>query len=133
MNKASNKIIAKAIVAEITNGTKVQDVAQMLAAYLIQERRIGDINAILRDIQRLILETESKLYVKTISAKELTVELENQIKEIFINNTGSKSVVIQQEINPVVVGGVRCETADQRLDLTVRRQLQRLKTTSVVT
>ena len=46
---------------------------------------------------------------------------------MFGSAEGVKKVIIEETIDKTVIGGVRCETAEKRLDLTVHRQLQRLK------
>ena len=88
---------------------------------------MGDQGAIVRDIERQLLQTQNKLYVRVTTAHQLDEAMLGQIKDTFQADTGAKEIIIEQTINPDVIGGVRCETAEQRLDLTVRRQLQRLK------
>jgi hypothetical protein len=48
MAKESNSTIARALLADINAGKTAKEVAISLAAYLIEERRLGDVNAILR-------------------------------------------------------------------------------------
>lgn len=127
MAKASNIAIADALLRQFRSGLEPDKIAEGLAAFLIEERRIGDKNAILRDVERQLFNLESTLYVRTTSASELTAELNQQISEIFSKSTEAKKVIISSEINQDVIGGVRCQTTDLILDLTIRRQLQQLK------
>ncbi|MCA9329549.1 ATP synthase F1 subunit delta [Candidatus Saccharibacteria bacterium] len=127
MAKASNIAIADALLRQFRAGVEPGKIAEGLAAYLIEERRIGDKNAILRDVERQIYNLESTLYVRTASASELTTELNQKISEIFSKSTEAEKVIISSEINQDVIGGVRCQTTDLVLDLTIRRQLQQLK------
>ncbi|MCA9344716.1 F0F1 ATP synthase subunit delta [Candidatus Saccharibacteria bacterium] len=127
MAKASNIAIADALLRQFRSGLEPDKIAEGLAAFLIEERRIGDKNAILRDVERQLFNLESTLYVRTTSASELTAELNQQISEIFSRSTEAKKVIISSEINQDVIGGVRCQTTDLVLDLTIRRQLQQLK------
>ena len=127
MAKASNIAIADALLRQFRAGVAPGKIAEGLAAYLIEERRIGDKNAILRDVERQIYNLESTLYVRTTSASELTNELNQKISEIFSKSTEAEKVIISSEINQDVIGGVRCQTTDLVLDLTIRRQLQQLK------
>lgn len=127
MAKASNMAIARALHKRFQQAKSTSEVAEGLAAYLIQERRIGDLNAILRDLERLLYEKESTLYIHTTSATELTEQMAEKIKQIFSSQYSAQKMVINSEINPDVIGGVRCQTTDAVLDLTIRRQLQQLK------
>ncbi len=127
MSKQTNTDIARAVLDRLNSGASMTDVTASLAAYLIEERRMGDQGAIVRDIERQLLQTQNKLYVRVTTAHQLDEAMLGQIKDTFQADTGAKEIIIEQTINPDVIGGVRCETAEQRLDLTVRRQLQRLK------
>ena len=127
MAKESNQVIARAVLADLDSGKSMSDVVNSLAAYVIEERRMGDLNAIVRDIERRLLQDKGRLYIHVTSAHELSDDMIASIKTTFAAQTDAKEIIIEHTINPDVVGGVRCETAEQRLDLTVRRQLQRLK------
>lgn len=126
-SKSTNYDIARAVLADLHSGKTMATVTQSVAAYLLEERRLGDLGAILRDVERQLLQTENKLYVRVSSAHALSTEAIASIRQTFADQTKAKHIIIEQTINPDVIGGVRCETAEQRLDLTVRRQLQRLK------
>lgn len=131
MAKETNTVIARALLADLQDGKSMQTVTASLAAYLVEERRIGDLNAILRDIERQLLVREGKLYVHATTAHALDEAQAATIKQIFAEQTGAKDIVIEETINKDVIGGVRLQTADHQLDLTVRRQLQRLKIQTV--
>ena len=125
--KVSNKTIATALIADINKGKSVQDLTKSLAAYLVEERRQGDLQAILREVETRLFVDKQILYVHAVTAHELSDKQRQDIKNIFLAESNAKEVVIEETIDKSVLGGVRCETADQRLDLTVRRQLQSLK------
>ena len=61
------------------------------------------------------------------SAHALSEAQKAQISTIFGKATDAKEIILQETIDPDVIGGVRLQTADHQLDLTVQRQLQRLK------
>lgn len=126
-NKQSNASIARALLAEFNDGKDITTVVKSLAAYLITERRQADTQAIVRELEKLLLEERGKLYVHATVANSLSDQQISQIKDIFASNSTAKDVIIQQTIDKDVIGGVRLQTADQQLDLTVRRQLQLLK------
>lgn len=126
-NKQSNASIARALLAEFKDGKDINTVVKSLAAYLITERRQADTQAIVRELEKLLLEERGKLYVHATVANSLSDQQISQIMDIFASNSTAKDIIIQQTIDKDVIGGVRLQTADQQLDLTVRRQLQLLK------
>ncbi|RTK94745.1 hypothetical protein EKI60_02470 [Candidatus Saccharibacteria bacterium] len=127
MARATNSTIARALLADIDAGKDMQTITESLAAYLVQERRLGDLNAILRDVERQLFTQRGVLYVHADVARPMSEQQKQDVTSIFQAQSGAKEVVIEETINKGVIGGVRLTTADQQLDLTVRRQLQRLK------
>ena len=127
MSKQSNKTVARAVVAELQAGRSIKRVSKSLASYLIEERRMNDVGAIIRDVEKQMLVLDKTLYVHATAAHELSAAMRKEIGALFADKSDAKHVHIEETINPDVIGGVRCETAEHRLDLTVRRQLQRLK------
>jgi ATP synthase F1 delta subunit len=126
MKTANATILAQAVLDKLEAGESAKKVSTSLAAYLIEERRVSLLKTILREIQRLQLQGRKICYVQVTSAYPLAPAQLTQIKSLFKNKNNAGEVVIEQTIDKDVIGGVRCETADQLLDLTVRRQLQRL-------
>jgi len=127
MSKQSNKTVARAVVAELKAGRSMKRVSKSLASYLIEERRMNDVGAIIRDVEKQLLVQDETLYVHVTTAHGLSASTQKEITTMFAQKSDAKRVHIEETINPDVIGGVRCETAEHRLDLTVRRQLQRLK------
>jgi ATP synthase F1 delta subunit len=127
MSRQSNKTVARAVVAELQAGRSMKRVSRSLASYLIEERRMNDVGAIIRDVEKQLLVQDETLYVHVTTAHGLSASTQKEITTMFAQKSDAKSVHIEETINPDVIGGVRCETAEHRLDLTVRRQLQRLK------
>lgn len=120
----SNTMLARALVARLDTGASVADVAQELAAYLVTQRRTKDADSVLRQVERLRSQAGSiELEVTTVHG--LGEALKAQITQLFGQDT--KHIIINENQDAGVLGGVLVESAEKRLDLTVRRQLQRLK------
>ena len=123
--KTTNRTLARATLSAIKAGKSVDQTMRSLAAYLISERRSKDADAIMRDISGLLLTDYQQLELSVTTVNGLADSLRQHIEDLF--KTQAKHIIINQEHDPTVIGGVLVETGDQRLDLTVRRQLQRLK------
>lgn len=127
MAKESNNIIAQALLTDLKSGKDYKKSVDSLAAYLVEEKRLVDLKAVIRDVEKILLSSEGTLYVHATSAFELDQKMVDEITDLFQKQSGAKKVIVEQTIDKSVIGGVRCETVDYTLDLTLRRQLQRLK------
>lgn len=123
--KTTNAMIAKAVLAQLREGRSVQDVVAETSAFLVSERRSKDVDAIVREVEVRLLKEEGQLELEITAARPISAELKNELVRQFA--ASNKSVQVNEVIDPSVVGGVLVESGEKRLDLTVRRQLQRLK------
>jgi F-type H+-transporting ATPase subunit delta len=122
--RQTNKIIAEAVLSAVQKGTPLQRIATSLAALLIEERRTKDADAIIREVERL-LANQGSIELKVTTAHGLTERLRQEIVALFKDK--ANHITVNEKKDPSVLGGVLVESNEERLDLTVRRQLQRLK------
>lgn len=98
-----------------------------IAAYLLSERRIGELESILRDVQSDWAE-EGYVEVIASSAHDLTPAVKagitRQIKQLYPK---ARKVVVTEQYDPEIIGGVRLSLADQHLDLSVQAKLNKFK------
>lgn len=120
----TNKAIATAVLSALRSGTSAQKVATSLAALLVEERRTKDAEAIMREVGRQ-LTAEGSLELTITTAHGLSESLQSEITALFKDR--AKQITVNEQQDPSVLGGVLVESNEERLDLTVRRQLQRLK------
>lgn len=123
---SSNSTIARVVLSRLESGEKSEAVTASLAAYLIEEKQVGSLGAIIREVERLLLQGRDTLYLHITTARSVDDSVLEPMIAKFKQQNGASKVIVEHTINPDVIGGVRCETAQQRLDLTVHRQLQRL-------
>lgn len=122
--KISNRHIAQAVLIDIQSGKDTSAVVASLAAYLVAERRSKDAEAVGRELERL-LGANGQVELNVTTAHGLSAELKETVTKMF--SEGSSKVIINEQQDPAVLGGVLVESGEKRLDLTVRRQIQRLK------
>ena len=123
--RTTNRQIAAAVVADLNKGKSQASVSKALAAYLVGERRSKDTDAIMREVARLQFVDNGQLEIDVISATKLTDASRKQISDLFLGK--AKKLVMNETIDPTVIGGVKVESSTSRLDLTIHRRLQRLK------
>ena len=123
MSKATYKEIAEATLEIIARGKTQQQIAHEVAEYLAVERRTRDLDRIMREVERLRYERDGTLEVVAVSARDLSGQTKQEIKQLF----NDKTVKIIERKDENLVGGVKLQALDQQLDLSVRGQLKRLK------
>lgn len=100
-----------------------------IASYLIDNGQTDELNSLMRDVATNIAESKGVVEVDVYSAHSLTPELKSQIqKMILASKKSARKVVVNQKIDPDVIGGVRLEFPHEMLDLTVRAKLTKLRT-----
>lgn len=120
----TNNTIARAVLTALEKGQSVQEVATSLAALLVDERRTKDAEAIMREVERQ-LTAHGTLELQVTTAHGLSDGLRQEIADLFKDR--ADHITVNEQQDPSVLGGVLVESNEERLDLTVRRQLQRLK------
>ncbi len=129
MRVISNNDIARAVNSLLEEGVDSRQVAQSLAAFLIQERRSADADRILKNIERL-RQNQGIYDLRVTSAfrfTEQTIELVRQVTTKAIS--GAKHVVLSLRRDPLVIGGIRIESDELLLEYTVAGRLQELSRT----
>ena len=130
--KAPRKQIAGVIADMSLAGqalTKVQ--ATSLAAYLLETRRTGELDSLLRDVQSAWADQG---YVEVIAASahelspQVVSDIEAEARRIYPDAT---RIVMTPKLDPAVVGGVQLSMVDYRLDLSVAGELKKFKLLAV--
>lgn len=104
-----------------------QQLSRELAAYLLSERRTGELDSILRDVRA---DWAKAGYIEVVarSAYELADTVQTDIKRQAQSlYPAAKQIVISQVLDPEVIGGVRLTIIDRQLDLSIETTLNRFK------
>ena len=129
MSKVTNKQLAETVLSQLTAGKTRAQVVEMLAAYVVHERRTKDTESVVRAISDLLQTQKGHVELDVTTVHALGVETADMIKTMF--SSEGKEVIINHKTDSSVIGGVLVEAPGKRLDLTVRRRLQRLRETGV--
>ncbi len=122
MAKPSKQELAE-VVVYLSKKMPISKLSKSLASYLQQENRTSELDAIMREVQFLRQKQEGVIEADVTSAFPISNATKRNIKDMFGNKT-----LINEEIDKDVIGGVRVETNESLLDLTVRNRLNQLKT-----
>lgn len=127
MSKVPRTRIAGVIADRTLKNGVSEHFAKEVAAYLMAEKRVGGLDSILRDV----MDDWSKagyLEVLAYSAHSLSAELKKQIEQrVKAVSPQAKQIVITEQFDPEVVGGVRLQLANRQLDLSVEAKLNKFK------
>ena len=98
-----------------------------IAAYLLSEGRVNELDSLLRDVQADWAEA-GHVEVTARSAFPLSAavraDIKREVKKIY---PSAKQIVINEVIDPEVVGGVRLNLPHRQLDLSIRTKLNSFK------
>lgn len=98
-----------------------------VAAYVLSERRVGELNSLLRDVQEDWAQA-GQVEVLASSAYPLSAEVRNEIKsQIRTLYPNATRIIVTEVHDPEVIGGVRLRLANQQLDLSVEAKLNKFK------
>jgi len=120
--RLSRRKVAAYLADELIAG---RDVTQQLAALLVETKRTREVTLFVRDIEAA-LAARGVLLANVASSRELTSDVEGTIGSFLKKATGATDVQLRQHVEPSLLGGVRIETPDQRLDTTLRHRLNQL-------
>lgn len=122
MAAPTRRELASAIIA-LSDRMSGQRLSETVAAYLMSQRRSSELDAIMREVARLREQQTGVTEVTATSAHALDAATRKTIADIL----QTKNIVINEVVDPTVLGGVRLESSEVQLDLTVRDRLNQLK------
>ena len=125
--RPNRKHIASIIDEKLNNGQSLKSLANEIASYLLSEGRSKELNSIMRDVINLRAEkgiVESTVTLAHDVESKADKPLHDLIKAVRPN---AKKIVIDRKLDPYVIGGVKLDIVNQRLDLSVRAKLNKLK------
>ena len=94
---------------------------------LLEKGRLPEMPQIVALYAVLAEEAQNRLRVRVRSAVPLSPALQEEVRQRFAHYT-SKDIVIDQEIDPTLIGGIVAQMGSLVLDGSIRNELLRLKT-----
>ncbi|MDB5184040.1 MAG: atpH [Candidatus Saccharibacteria bacterium] len=125
--KLSRRKIAAYFADEVVAG---RSVVKPLAAYLIESKRIREQGLIVRDIEAALAD-RGILFADVTSSYNLADDTKKAIQDYLKDKTKVKDVHLRTDVDESLLGGVRIETPDQRLDATLRHRLNQLTASKI--
>jgi F0F1-type ATP synthase delta subunit len=128
MASYSRTKLAHYIATWLEKGVSEADLAQQVAAYLIESGKTADLDSLMRDVQDIRARDYGVVELTARSAFPLEASEKSQIEQIAQNHfPGVNRVILHEERDEKVIGGANVSFAQANLDLTIRSKLNRLR------
>lgn len=129
--KTPRTTIARVITDKLTE-EPAKKLSRDVAAYLLESGRVGELDSLLRDVQQQRADA-GIVEAIAVSARPLNdkirADIEARVRSLYPKAT---KIIISEELDPDVVGGVKIELANEQLDLSIRSKLNRFKQLTAV-
>lgn len=122
----SRRIVTKHVAEQLAAGKNRGEVLRQLAAYLLKHRMVGQLDRVVADIERN-LAALGTVQASVITARPLSDELRARVEAYVARVEGAKTVMLDESVEPDVLGGIIVETPNKRLDASIASQIKRLK------
>lgn len=128
MAKLSRRKLSGYVAAKLAEGDSKPAVMRELAAYLIDTGRKREAGLIVRDVETALQDMGTAIGTVTsarpLSKASLTT-IESFVKQ---NQSNIKQVVLRQQIDESLIGGVKLELPGAQLDASVKAKLDKITT-----
>lgn len=123
----SRRQLARSVADRLLAGEDSAMVLRQLAAYVVEHRLHKQLALLVADIEREFARAGTVVAAVT-TVHALTPELARQLSEYVQQETSARRVVLEERIDPSIIGGVIIETPTLTLDASVATKLKRLRT-----
>jgi F0F1-type ATP synthase delta subunit len=127
MHNLSRRQLAVYAADQLLDNARPAKIARELAAILIISRRANQAGLLADDIGWELERRGRTANATIVSAHTLSEQLRKDITAHVKKAAGVKEVIINQTVDPSVLGGVRIETAAHSWDKTLSRILTEIK------
>lgn len=127
--KLNRRKLAEEIAKRLANGESTANLSREVAAYLVDAGKTSELNSLLRDVAVIRAEQNGIIELTAESAFALSPEQSSQIENLAKKQyPQAKQVIIHNQQNPEVIGGVSLSMPSASLDLSIRGKLNKLRT-----
>lgn len=130
MKTPRSRLAATIAERSLRSNVSAKKLSQEIAAYLLAEGRTSELDSIIRDVMQYRAD-HGVVEVMAVSAHPLTDKVRKEITSVVGELYPKAKIIISEEHDDTVVGGVKIELANQQLDLSVRSKLNRFKQLTV--
>ena len=123
----SRRQVARSVAARLLAGDDSAAVLRQLAAYLVVNRLQKQLAMYVDDIEYELAQAGT-VVANVTSARTLTPDLRQQLIDYVQAETSARRVMLEESIDPAIIGGVIVRTPTLTLNASVTTKLKRLRT-----
>jgi len=125
-NPAFDVATRKRILIQVGNTQHLSVLMIHFLSLLLERDRLAHLPGIVSCYRRLLNEAKGRVEAKVVSATALDLALTERVRERLRGLSG-KEVVLQQEVDPSLLGGMTVELEGKVYDGSIRTQLEKMK------
>jgi F-type H+-transporting ATPase subunit delta len=131
MSKVPRHEIADVIAKQSLQNVPSEQLAREIAAYLISQHRISELDSLVRDILQYRAD-HGIVEVTATSSHALNDEIRKNIRaDIQELYPSAEQIIINEELDESIMGGIRLSLANQQFDASIRSKLNHFKQLTV--
>ena len=130
--KISRSRLATIVAHKAAQPVSSKLLSQEVAAYLLLEGRTGELDSLLRDVMQYRADHGIVEVIATDAhpiSDDARRDIEGIVRELYPKAT---QIIVSEQLDPSIIGGIQIELANQQLDLSVRAKLNRFKQLTAV-
>ncbi len=129
MSKLSTKQVAEAIYASAKNktGAELSSALQNAVEFLAKKNLLGKAPEIIRHVKRISDAEHGILRAKVLSKTPLTKTETAKVESLLEKRHKGKGAVLEWKEDKGLLGGIRIETEDEVLDLSLKNKVNQLQ------
>lgn len=118
--------VARYLAEQLAAGKDRRATIRTAAAWLVSRGRTRDAGYLARDTATALAEDHGYLLVRMTTARPLPAKGRRSIEVFLKERTGAQHLELVESVDPSLIGGVRLDLPQARLDATIRRELTAL-------
>lgn len=126
MVRLSRRLLARHTAERLLAGASQASVVESLSAYLVDTGRTREADLIVKDIVADLAD-HGVVLASATTAFGMTDAVRKQIEQFISDETGAKEIILEEQTDPSVLGGVKLSIPGQELDSTIARKLNHLR------
>lgn len=129
MSNKKYKDIARAIYGFLKGkeGGDLSIAGKKIAHFLYKKRLLSKYPEILKKIEEIGYRDEEAIQVKVLSAKKLEEGAKIKVASLLKEKYKVRNVFLKEKIDASLLGGIRVETEEEIIDVTVKNKMRKLK------
>ncbi|MFA6355379.1 MAG: F0F1 ATP synthase subunit delta [Candidatus Paceibacterota bacterium] len=109
-------------------GKVLEDILLKTATYLKNKNLLGKKEEILKSLEEIINKEQGIIKAKVSTEIKLKTEVKKEIEEFIKKKYKIKEVILEEQIDEKLLGGIKIEIGDEIIDATISNKIKQLQT-----